>query len=31
MSGFHHLSPVFGPGWASLDGETPLAAGASMR
>jgi len=31
MSGFHHFSPVFGPGWAFVDGETPVAARARMQ
>jgi hypothetical protein len=26
MSGFHHLLRVFGPGWASVAGETPVVA-----
>jgi hypothetical protein len=29
--GFHHLSPAFCPGWASVGGETPVAACARMR
>jgi len=31
ISDFHHLSPVFAPGWASAGGETPAAAGVCMR